>query len=64
MSTVPEVIALRNMGKRVLGLSCLTNYGAGMKPGKISHSDVVRTAAESSSAMLKLLLAVIREAAF
>ena len=58
MSTVPEVIALRNQGKKVLGLSCFTNYGAGMKPGVIDHSAVIETAERSSPGMLKLLLAV------
>ena len=58
MSTVPEVIALRSLGKKVLGLSCFTNYGAGMKPGVIDHSAVIETAERSSSGMLQLLLAV------
>jgi len=58
MSTVPEVIALRNLGKKVLGLSCFTNHGAGMKPGGIFHSGVMETAERSSPGMLKLLMAV------
>jgi purine-nucleoside phosphorylase len=63
MSMVPEVIALRNQGKRVLGMSCLTNYGAGMKPGIIDHSGVIETAERSSEGMMRLLLAVAGKAA-
>ncbi len=58
MSTVPEVIALRNLGRKVLALSCFTNYGAGMKAGSIDHSAVIDTAERSSPGMLKLLLAL------
>jgi purine-nucleoside phosphorylase len=58
MSTVPEVIALRNQGKRVLGISCLTNFGTGMKPEAVTHAGVIETAESSSPALLNLLLAV------
>lgn len=63
MSTVPEVIALRNLGKRVLGISCFTNYGAGMRPGIINHASVIETAERSSEGMMRLLLAVAGQAA-
>ena len=63
MSTVPEVIALRSQGKRVLGMSCFTNYGAGMRPGIIDHTSVIQTAERSSEGMMRLLLAVAGQAA-
>lgn len=43
MSTVPEVIAARHMGMRVLGISCITNWASGLsgqtKP--ITHEEVI-----------------------
>ena len=41
MSTVLETIAARQMGARVAGLSCLTNYGAGMEKKPLAHDDVM-----------------------
>ena len=58
MSTVPEVIALRHLGRRVLGISCLTNFGTGMRPEAVTHAGVIETAESSSPALLNLLLAV------
>ena len=44
MSTVPEVIALRHMNRRVLGISCLTNMAAGILPQPITGEEVIETA--------------------
>lgn len=43
MSTVPEVIALNHMSRRVLGLSCLTNMAAGVLPAPLDHEEVLNT---------------------
>lgn len=43
MSTVPEVITARAMGVRCFGVSCLTNYAAGIGTEPLSHSEVVET---------------------
>lgn len=44
MSTVPEAIAIRHMGRRVLGISCLTNMAAGILPQPITGEEVMETA--------------------
>lgn len=44
MSTVPEVIAARAAGIRCVGVSCLTNWAAGITPEPLSHEEVFETA--------------------
>lgn len=55
MSTVSEVIALRHMGVRVGGLSCITNLAAGVGARPLAHAEVEATARSSEAALLKLL---------
>lgn len=45
MSTVPEAMAVRHMGVRVAGFSCITNLAAGIGTGTLSHDEVKETAA-------------------
>jgi purine-nucleoside phosphorylase len=45
MSTVPEVIALRQLGVRVGAVSCITNLAAGRSSEPLSHAEVEATAA-------------------
>jgi purine-nucleoside phosphorylase len=44
MSTVPEAIVARQCGLKVAGLSCITNLGAGLNKGVLSHEDVLAQA--------------------
>ena len=59
MSTVPEAIAARHQGIRVIGISCITNFGAGMVEGSIDHEEVMETGARVSDIFRKLLRRII-----
>ncbi len=55
MSTVHEVIALRHMGVRVAGLSCITNLAAGIADRPLDHAEVEATARSRQEQLTTLL---------
>ncbi len=59
MSTVVEVIAARTLGLRCLGISTITNPGAGMSPTPLSHAEVMETAAKAGAAVGQLIESVL-----
>jgi purine-nucleoside phosphorylase len=62
MSTVAEVIALRHMGVRVGGLSCITNLAAGVGTSPLDHAEVEATARSRQGALTTLLTGWIARA--
>lgn len=59
MSTVPEAIQARALGLRVVALSCLTNYGAGLSPTPLSHEEVMEVGRAASRELFALLESAI-----
>lgn len=58
MSTVPEAIVAAAIGLRVLAISTITNYGAGLG-GALSHEEVLQVGQESSGDLQRLLASVL-----
>ena len=59
MSTVAETIAARQMGVRVLAISCVTNMAAGILDKPLDHREVLETAERVKGQFIALLRAVI-----
>jgi purine-nucleoside phosphorylase len=59
MSTVPEALVAGHCGIPVVGISCITNMAAGVLPQKLSHQEVMETAAIVHDTFQKLLDVII-----
>jgi len=61
MSTVPEAIVARHMGIEVLGISCITNFAAGVQPQPLNHDEVIETARRVRARFVALLTGIIAQ---
>jgi len=55
MSTVPEAIALRHLGKKVVAVSCITNLAAGVGPHPLDHSEVLEAGKAAQGSFFQLI---------
>ncbi len=57
MSTVPEVILARFSGLEVAAFSVITNFGAGMTGGELSHDETKEMAPKGGKKLSRLITA-------
>jgi purine-nucleoside phosphorylase len=59
MSTIPEAIALRHAGIRVMGISTITNMAAGILPKPLVHEEVLEVTQKVGTRFVSLLTALV-----
>lgn len=62
MSTVPEVIAARQMDIKVFGISCITNMAAGISKASLSHQEVIETSKKAREKFKQIVKDMIKNA--
>ncbi|MEW6127343.1 MAG: purine-nucleoside phosphorylase [Acidobacteriota bacterium] len=59
MSTVPEAIVARHAGMKILAISCITNYAAGMSGEEINHLEVMDVGERAGKQLAELVMRII-----
>ena len=59
MSTIPEVIAARQLGVRVMAVASITNRAAGLSRQPLSHEEVLEAGKQAADDLIRLFDAVI-----
>ena len=59
MSTVPEILAARHCGLPVIGISCITNMGAGITGEVLTHEEVQETADRVKGQFKELIKTIV-----
>lgn len=59
MSTVPEALAASHMKMKVLAIACLTNMATGIRPGKLTHAEVLEVAGTAAGRLTAILEVVV-----
>jgi purine-nucleoside phosphorylase len=59
MSTVPEVIAVHQMGVRALAVALITNRAAGLSPKPLSHEKVLKASQAAAQDLGRLISAAL-----
>jgi purine nucleoside phosphorylase len=59
MSTVPETILARQAGMKVVAVSLMTNFAAGLTHDKLGHEQTLAVAREASGNVRRLLHAFL-----
>jgi purine-nucleoside phosphorylase len=59
MSTIPEVVACRQMGVKVLGISLISNLAAGISKVPLTHAEVIETGERVAADFVRLVKTVV-----
>ena len=59
MSTVPEAVVANYCGIKVIGISCITNFAAGLNTSGLNHKEVIEESAIIKDKFIKLLNEIV-----
>jgi len=59
MSTVPEIIAVHQMGVRAMAVAVITNRAAGLSPKPLSHEEVLEASQAAARDLVRLISAAM-----
>ena len=60
MSSVPDCLIARHCGLKVVGVSCITNMGAGLSAENLTHSHTLENAGKGAGAFEQLVVAAVK----
>jgi xanthosine phosphorylase len=60
MSSVPDCLIARHCGLKVVGVSCITNMGAGLSDEHLTHAHTLQNAARGAAAFERLVASSVR----
>jgi xanthosine phosphorylase len=60
MSSVPECLIARHCGLKVVGVSCITNMGAGLSDENLSHAHTLENASKGAVDFERLVMAAVK----
>ena len=60
MSSVPDCLIARHCGLKVLGVSCITNMGAGLSDENLTHRHTLENAGKGAGAFERLVIAAVK----
>ena len=60
MSTVPELMKADKLGMNVMGVSCLTNYGAGLLKKPLTHEEILQVTNKYRNKFLLIMNEILK----